>query len=173
MNFLKRPKWFEREFPFSLPPDVLPNLIERLRGTPAAYGARVGGPSRETLTFRTEGSWSIQENVGHVVDLLELWLGRVKDFTDGLETLRPADISNSRTNEANHNDSRIEEILDELAQARTRLVKELEKLPDEVIERSALHPRLKTPMNVMDFAYFVAEHDIHHLVRITEIHRWA
>ncbi|MGH9958196.1 MAG: DinB family protein [Pyrinomonadaceae bacterium] len=173
MNIFNRPKWFEREFPFGLPVEMLPNLIERLRGTPAVYRARVKDLSRDRLTLRMEGSWSIQENVGHIVDLEELWLGRVKDFADGAETLRLADISNSRTNEANHNESSIDQILDQLTQARPLLVKELEKLPDDVIERTALHPRLKTPMKIMDLAYFVAEHDVHHLVTISELHHRA
>jgi hypothetical protein len=34
---------------------------------------------------------------------------------------------------------------------------------------TSLHPRLKVPMNVIDLAYFVAEHDDYHLVRISEL----
>jgi|GEM_PF-4393916 len=34
---------------------------------------------------------------------------------------------------------------------------------------TALHPRLKTPMRIVDLAYFVAEHDDHHLSRIREL----
>ena len=37
------------------------------------------------------------------------------------------------------------------------------------IFRTALHPRLETPMRMMDLFYFVAEHDDHHLARITAI----
>lgn len=33
-------------------------------------------------------------------------------------------------------------------------------------ERSALHPRLLTPMRLIDFLAFVAEHDDHHLAEI-------
>jgi hypothetical protein len=36
---------------------------------------------------------------------------------------------------------------------------------------SALHPRLKTPMRIIDLFLFVAEHDDHHLARITELAR--
>jgi len=34
---------------------------------------------------------------------------------------------------------------------------------------SSLHPRLKTPMRIVDLAYFVAEHDDHHIAAIREI----
>jgi hypothetical protein len=35
------------------------------------------------------------------------------------------------------------------------------------IQRTALHPRLNVPMRVLDWAYFIAEHDDHHLAQIT------
>lgn len=43
------------------------------------------------------------------------------------------------------------------------------RLTDEQLTYSALHPRLKTPMRVIDLAYFVAEHDDHHLSRVREL----
>jgi hypothetical protein len=33
----------------------------------------------------------------------------------------------------------------------------------------ARHPRLGTPMRLIDLAYFVAEHDDHHLARLREL----
>ena len=38
-------------------------------------------------------------------------------------------------------------------------------------QRGASHPRLATPMRLLDIAFFVAAHDDHHLARITEILR--
>jgi hypothetical protein len=35
--------------------------------------------------------------------------------------------------------------------------------------RAIPHPRLKTPMRLVDHLYFVAEHDNHHLARIWEL----
>jgi hypothetical protein len=35
--------------------------------------------------------------------------------------------------------------------------------------RTSMHPRLQQPMRMMDLAYFVAEHDEHHIQRIKEI----
>ena len=45
----------------------------------------------------------------------------------------------------------------------------LEQLTEEQIFLSALHPRLKTPMRTIDLFLFVADHDDHHLARITEL----
>ncbi|MBC8367786.1 hypothetical protein H8E52_10280 [bacterium] len=41
--------------------------------------------------------------------------------------------------------------------------------PHERFRQTALHPRLKTPMRACDMLYFMAEHDDHHLARISEI----
>ena len=40
---------------------------------------------------------------------------------------------------------------------------------DAVQTRTATHPRLGTPMRLIDLALFVAEHDEHHLATITAL----
>jgi hypothetical protein len=40
-----------------------------------------------------------------------------------------------------------------------------------MIERAAKHPRLGKPMRLIDLVLFVAEHDEHHLARITQLKR--
>jgi hypothetical protein len=47
-------------------------------------------------------------------------------------------------------------------------VNKLLSLDDNQLLNASLHPRLKTPMRVIDLAYFVAEHDDHHLARVRE-----
>jgi hypothetical protein len=37
--------------------------------------------------------------------------------------------------------------------------------------RTALHPRLKRPMRLVDLCFFVAEHDDHHLATVTRLAR--
>jgi hypothetical protein len=44
-------------------------------------------------------------------------------------------------------------------------------LKEEDVFKFSLHPRLKTPMRTIDLFTFVAEHDDHHLAKITEIVR--
>jgi hypothetical protein len=51
------------------------------------------------------------------------------------------------------------------------LVQQLEQLSEDAVEHAALHPRLGTAMNIVDLAYFVAEHDDYHLARISELLR--
>lgn len=169
---VKRLRWLEREFDFAhLSVGMLPYLIERLRGAPARLEERLRPLPPERLTARAGGGWSVQEHAGHLADLDELHEGRLEDYRAGLATLRPADMTNRKTVEADHNDAPLEQILAAFRSARARFVRQLESLSEEEAARSALHPRLGKQMRVFDLAYFVAEHDDHHLAIIGELLR--
>jgi uncharacterized damage-inducible protein DinB len=164
-------KWFERKFSFDLPVGVFPNIVERLRGTPARLEDRLGSLPRELLVKRDENRWSIQEHAGHLLDLGTLDLARLDDYAAGRESLRPADLENRKTYEANHNARSIESILTSFRAERSEFVQRLERLDEAFIQRRALHPRLKIQMRILDLAFFIAEHDDHHLARITALIR--
>ena len=79
---MKRTKWFEREFEFNLPAGVFPCVVERLRGTPARLEELVRALPPQVLTARRGDAWSIQEHVGHLIDLDELHEGRLEVLSD-------------------------------------------------------------------------------------------
>jgi uncharacterized damage-inducible protein DinB len=161
--------WIERRFTFDMPVSMFPNVLERLRGTPARVEERVRDLSPDMLRRRTGDSWSIQEIIGHLVEVEALWLGRLDDFAAGLETLRPADMENRRTYAARYNERDLHEILQEFRRVRGSFVERLESLDEATIERRVHHPRLDQPMRVLDMMVFAAEHDDHHLARISEL----
>lgn len=164
-----RTKWVERVFEFHLPVGVFPCVVERLRGTPARLEEMVRPLAAGVLTARRGAAWSMQEHVGHLLDLDELHEGRLEDYARHLSTLRAADMTNRRTNEAGHNEARLEDLLAGFRAARSSFVRRLEAMSEEEIAASALHPRLRKQMRVIDLAYFVAEHDDHHLASMREI----
>lgn len=166
---IKTIAWFERRFSFDLPVWMYPNVIERLRGTPARLDDRLGSLPAGVLTRRDGESWSMQEHAGHLLDLGSLDLARLDDYAQGRESLRPADLKNRKTYEANYNARGIREVLRSFHEERAEFVRRLEELDEESVQRRALHPRLNTEMRVLDFAWFIAEHDDHHLARITEL----
>lgn len=168
---MKQIRWFDRRFDFDKDQNIFPAIVERLAGTPVRLEEKLAAIPEEWLRVRLDNSWSILENVGHLTDLEPLWQGRLEDFLSGAVTLRPADLSNTRTHEANHNASNPEVLLAGFRAARAHTVRLLEALTEEDILRTALHPRLQQPMRLMDSFLFVAEHDDHHLARITEIVR--
>jgi uncharacterized damage-inducible protein DinB len=171
---MEQTKWFERKFDFSSNQNIFPSIIERLCGTPARLEEKLRSISPEIFESKLDGAWSIKEHIGHLTDLEPLWQGRLQDFLDGKTELRPADLQNTKTNEANHNARSIETLLREFRQIRKQTIHQLETVTEEQVFRSALHPRLKTPMRLMDSFLFVAEHDDHHLASITALsHRTA
>ncbi len=167
------PIWFERKFDFTFPVEQHPNLCARLRGTPARLEEVVRGADRDVLVEKSgeNGKWSAQEHAGHLADLESLWMARVNDYLRddylaGASQLTVADLSNRKTSEAQHNLRPIEEILAEFRSARSRLLHRVEQIDPAIFARTSIHPRLKTPMRLVDHLYFVAEHDDHHLVHI-------
>lgn len=168
------PIWFERKFEFSFPVELLPNLRARLRGTPARLEEVLRGRSHTILIGKeqvgeAQVKWSAQENAGHLLDLEPLWLARVGDYVASSDQLTAADLKNRKTDEANHNARPLEQILSGFRAARERLLKRVDELDASLFARAIPHPRLKTPMRLVDHLYFVAEHDDHHLARIWEL----
>ncbi len=166
---MRKQPWFERQFPTGLPADLFPVVVERLRGTPARLEERLTALPPAVLTRRSGATWSIQENAGHLLDLEPLWLQRVKDVLAGHVEMTPADLTNRRTHEANHNATLLATLLSGFRQARASLLDLVGTVDDAALTRTALHPRLRVPMNLVDHAFFVAEHDDYHLSRMTEL----
>jgi uncharacterized damage-inducible protein DinB len=163
------PVWFDRTFAFTFPVELYPNVCARLRGTPARLEEVLLGTASERLVQKPQGKWSAQEHAGHLWDMEPLWLTRVEDYVAGNDQLTPTDLQNRRTDEANHNAQSLAEILAGFRAAREKLVKRAEALDPSLFSREIPHPRLKTPMRLVDHLYFVAEHDDHHLARIWEM----
>jgi hypothetical protein len=146
-----------------------PNLCARLRGAPARLEEIVRGADHEVLVRKPAEKWSAQEHAGHLPDLEPLWMARVDDYITGASQLTVTDLSNRKTSEAQHNQRPIDEILAEFRRARSRLVRRVETIDPAIFARASLHPRLKTPMRLVDHLYFVAEHDDHHLAHIWQL----
>jgi uncharacterized damage-inducible protein DinB len=163
------PIWFERKFEFSFPVEHFPNLCARLRGAPPRLDETLRGRPQQTLVNKPQEKWSAQEHAGHLLDLEPLWLARVEDYVAGAGQLTVADLRNRKTDEANHNARPLEQILGEFRAARATLLNRVNQLDASLLSRSIPHPRLKTPMRLVDHLYFVAEHDDHHLARIWEL----
>jgi len=164
--------WTERKFEFNFPPGLFPVIVERLRGTLPQIEAMIKDKPDEKLTLKTGGAWSVKEQIGHLYDLEELWYGRIEDFLSGEQTLRTADMTNSKTHAAGHNKKEIKELLKQFSAARDKLIEKVQDMDEATLSLTSLHPRLQQPMRLMDALFFVAEHDDHHLAKMRELLRW-
>jgi DinB superfamily len=167
----KHLKWTDRTFQFTFPVAVYPEMIERLRGTPARLEDRLRSIAPEILTKRDGERWSIQENAGHLLDLEPLVKQRLDEYLSGATALHAADMSNRKTYEANHNQVLMDAILTDFRAQRMQTVDRLDNLAPESFAAVAHHPRLNVPMRLVDMIFFQAEHDDFHLARISELIR--
>ena len=166
-----RIKWTDRRFDFTFPAGLYPEMIERLRGTPARLEDRIGFLPAEVLRRRDVERWSIQENAGHLLDLESLVMERLDQYLAGATELHAADMSNRKTYEAGHNSVPVAAILSDFRKQRMKIIARLDGLDAEIFGRSAFHPRLAVQMRLVDMIFFQAEHDDYHLARISELAR--
>ncbi len=164
-------KWTELRFDFNTPAGKFPALVERLSGTPARLEEKIQNMPFLVLTQLHNNGWTIQEHAGHLFDLEQLIETRLNDFESNKEVLTPADMSNKKTDEANHNNNDINTILKSFRLARAATIHRLLSFDENMIEKTAFHPRLQTPMRVIDLVHFFAEHDDHHLAKISMIEK--
>lgn len=166
---MQKTEWFNRKFPPIEDNGTLPAIIERLSGTPARVEEIAAKLNDAVLTVKPNEKWSVKEEIGHLSDMEPLWLSRLDDLVNGLPELTVADLTNQRTHTANHNATETKTLLHQFREQRELFVSRLRQLTNEQLLNSSIHPRLKTPMRIVDLAYFVAEHDDHHLASIREI----
>ena len=163
-------KWFERKFDFNIAEDIFPSILERLEGTPVRLKEKCKKIPLNFLSVRLNNTWSIKENIGHLSDL-ETWQQRIEDIVNENPELQAADLQNKKTDLAIHNNTPVKELLLTFRKLRLQTIAIIENLNDAAFLKSSFHPRLKKPMRIVDLFLFVAEHDDHHLARISELVR--
>jgi L-amino acid N-acyltransferase YncA len=160
--------WLSRAFPSGSPFAALPSILVRLRSFPERAEQLLSAVPPAIRTRPAENKWSMQREIGHLLDLEALGLLRLDELRRRVAELSPADLENRRTYEADHDRARLEDLLAAWRAARADLVRAFSELDAASAAHTALHPRLRAPMNAVDLAHFIAEHDEHHLARVEE-----
>ena len=162
---MKKLEWFEREFKFGLPAGMLPFYIERLKGTITRIESKVIGIPEEILSHQLDGKWSVKLNIGHLAEVDEIAIRRMDEMIAGVPIMSPAVFEPRQ----DYNKQSVHEVVAYFLKNRTKNIDRYETLSEDDIGKSSLHPRLKVMMTPVDLAWFDAEHDDHHLVRMNEI----
>ena len=162
---MKKPEWFERKFEFGLTPGMLPFLLERLEGTMARLEKKTTGQADTALSWQPVGKWSVKQHIGHLAEVDEVALKRIDEMLSGVSPLTPAVFEPRQ----DYNSQSVNEVLNLFVKNRLRNLNRYHALSEEDCMKCSLHPRLKLMMNPVDLAFFDAEHDDHHLVKINEI----
>jgi hypothetical protein len=157
-------QWFERVFTFGLPKGMLPFFLERLAGTLPRIENKIKNVPEELLSARPENKWSVKENIGHLAEVDDIALKRIDEMVTGVSPMTPA-VFEPRP----YHEWRIREVMDYFRESRNRNLARYKSLTSADLDKSSLHPRLKVMMSPVDLAWFDAEHDDHHLVRVNKI----
>lgn len=168
---MDNPKWFEREFDLSFSTDKYVSIYERLKDAPEELRRVVTGLPEEVLLQKPDGKWSVKEHAGHLSVLEPLWRIRFQDIREKKPMLTTADLNNRATSEAGFNEHPIFALVERFAAERKATLSLLNSIDVLDEEHTSLHPRLQQPMRIVDLAYFVAEHDDHHLAAMREMGR--
>ena len=161
----KETPWFERQLDFGKPKEMLPYYLERLEGTIVRLEHKVQSLSDELLSIQLNGKWSVKQNIGHLGEVDEIANRRIDEMCTGKEMLSPAVFEPKH----DFNGMRVEEVLRFFRDRRVNNLKKYQELSPDDLDKYSVHPRLKSRMTPVDLAWFDAEHDDHHLVKINEI----
>ncbi|HEY4325459.1 MAG TPA: DinB family protein [Mucilaginibacter sp.] len=164
---MRRTNWFDRTFPVIEDNGLLPGIIERLEGTPARLTEKISRLWEDLNSGLPDDKWSIKKEIGHLTDLEPLWYERLCQIASNTPDMKVADLTNRKTHESPHDAKTFNELIAAFKEERKKLVNKLRSLQEEDLNKSSKHPRLGTPMKVIDLAWFVAEHDDHHMVQMT------
>ena len=162
---MQKISWLERQHTFGLPVGMLPFYLERMDGTYARLQAKVKGVYESILSNKLDGKWSVKQNIGHLAEVDEISLICIEEMLNGLSPMTSAVFENKQ----DFNAQSIETVLNYFLKSRQESLNRFKRLTDVELTKSSVHPRFKVLMTPVDLAWFHAEHDDHHLVRINEI----
>lgn len=155
--------WFCQSFPFPVPVEELDKWRKNLDDFPKKLYAIVHHLPKEVLTYSAPKKWSIMEQIGHIYLLESLWQTRIQDILQGQNLMTMADLNNTATTTSNFNQSDLHILLTAFENKRKTTIEQLINIAPTDLQKTSLHPRLQTPMSIVDLSYFIYRHDHHHL----------
>jgi DinB superfamily len=158
--------WFERDLSFGKPIEMLPFYLERLEGTMIRIQSKVQGIQDEILSYKPDNKWSVKEHIGHLAEVDEIATKRIDEMIAGKEIMSAAVFEPQ-----NYNPWSIDKVVELFCLCRKSNLEKYSCLSSSSLTKASMHPRLKLRMTPVDLAWFDAEHDDHHLVKIAEIIR--
>jgi DinB superfamily len=161
---MKTLAWFDRKMTFGLPTEMLPFYLERLSGTAIRIEQKVESLDNKFLSERFDDKWSIKQHIGHLAEVDQINNKRIDEMIAGAAVLSAAVFEPQ-----DYNPWPVEKVITFFREGRARNILKYTSLPEADLTKSSLHPRLKIQTTPIDLAWFDAEHDDHHLVKINEI----
>ncbi len=154
--------WAEMQFDWPTDISEKDTLLHHLATFPSQCSITLESIPHEKLNVRHDGKWSIQEHLGHLLDMDDLPSKRIIEILADKSVMTAADMDNRHTWDQNYNDHNIYEICERFIGRRRILVDLFKSVPEEKWLASANHERLNRQMSILDLAYFQGQHDHYH-----------
>ena len=161
---MKTLAWFDRKLTFGFQKEMLPFLIERLDGAHGRLEKKVLGIDDKILSDKLNNKWSVKQHIGHLAEVDQIANRRIDEMIAGAQTLSPAVFEPS-----DYSNWPLQEVLNFFLKTRAQNILKYNTIAEQDLAKASIHPRLNVPMTPVDLAWFDAEHDDHHLVKINEI----
>lgn len=164
-------KWIDRTWEFNRDEKAAHLSVQILSATASKLQLLVGKTDPEQLKLRTNGKWSVNEHAGHLLTMESLWIAQLDDLVLGHENVRPWNGNNADTEAAEFNRQRLGKIIGDFEEIRMSHLNLLETYLPNALNMRAFLAEIKCDMTLADHLYFMAEHDLHHLLEIEKILR--
>jgi hypothetical protein len=148
--------------------------IDNLRAFPAPLAATVTGLTEpESRRPEREGKWSVADVVAHLGDLELVYAVRIRTILAGAggDSKLPVLAQDAWVERVHRREPLVEplaELLDQFSFHRTMNLALLERLSEEELSRSGVHPDYG-PITIRDAAQRIERHDEKHLAQIQRI----
>lgn len=120
------------------------------------------------LSDQPLGKWSIKQILGHLADCdRQVFLPRIRALREADGLVFDRVDQDGMDERSGWNDKIVQEVLDALQEARTRLLEEFEGVSGPVWDHRATFGR-DDVRTVREYAEHIARHDAHHLAQIAE-----
>lgn len=154
--------WADQKFDFPTSPSEMEAQLLHLSTFPSQLSITLESIPHDKFTVRHDEKWSIQEHLGHLLDLEELPSVRVQEILEEQPILSPADMTNRKTWERNYNEENMYDLCERFMARRAELVEQFRSVPEDQLLNRGFHLRLGRHMSILDLAYFHCQHDRYH-----------
>ncbi|WP_104381290.1 DinB family protein [Sphingobacterium sp. HMA12] len=111
-------RWFDRQFDSNTGSEYFDEFLKRLEHFPALLKKLLKNCPTEVSTRKMGGKWSVNENLGHLILLEDLWRTRFRDIREEKSDMSPADLNNTATDQSSFNNMLIDELIKNLVSER-------------------------------------------------------
>lgn len=144
--------------------------LDKLRAFPSRLPPAIEGIAEEDLSRpESEGKWSIADVIAHLGDLELVYAVRIRTILASARGNTPLPVlAQNQWVERVHRREPIGELLEQFSFHRRMNIALLERLNDEELSRSGIHPDYG-PITIRDAAGRIERHDEKHLAQIERI----